>query len=260
MNGSPEHGDAPAASSTSSAAPPPAAPATPSPAPPSPAVPPAAPTSAAQAAAAPAAEAPVPPVPAAPMHAAPHPPPAGHPVPPGQGGVSVMHRKSPALAGLLSLMPGIGQIYVGYYRVGFIHMVVFAMTIALLASGPPRFGPFSMIRAFYPALAILLVFFAVYNIVDACRRATLYNLALDGVPGIELPELNASLPKFQGSMGGGVALIALGVLLLSNTLFGLSLDWLASWWPLGLVGLGAYLVVKARQERRAGDPPAGGGE
>ena len=75
--------------------------------------------------------------------------------------------------------------------------------------------------------------------------------------------MNASLPKLQlqGSVpGGGVALIALGVVLLSNTLLGFSLDWLASWWPLGLVALGAWLVVKARQERRDADPPAGGGE
>lgn len=169
-----------------------------------------------------------------------------------------MHRKSPFLAGLLSLMPGIGQIYVGYYALGFIHIAVFAMTIALLASGPASFAvsPFSPIRLFYPALSIFLGFFVIYNIVDAVQRATLYNLAVDGVQGIELPDINASLPKIRVSEGGGVALIAFGLLLLSNTLFGLPLDWLASWWPMGLVGMGVYLVVKARQERRAEDPPA----
>lgn len=172
-----------------------------------------------------------------------------------------MHRKSPFLAGVLSLMPGIGQIYVGYYALGFIHIAVFAMTIGLLSSGPFAFGATATaIRAFYPALSIFLGFFVIYNIVDACRRAILYNLAVDGVQGIDLPDMNASLPKLQGSVGGGVALIVFGVLLLSNTLLGFSLDWLASWWPMGLVGLGAYLVAKARQERRPADPPAGGGE
>ena len=271
MNGSPKHGDAPAASSTSSAASSPAAAATPSPAPPSPAAPstaasPAAPSSAvpksAAPTAAPGAQVPPPPTPPPPVSAAPYPP-AGQPLAPGvQGGMPRMHRKSPFLAGLLSLMPGIGQIYVGYYALGFIHIAVFATTIALLASGPARFGvsPFPLIGTLYPALPIFLGFFVIYNIVDAVQRATLYNLAVDGVQGIKLPDMNAPLPKFQGSVPGGAALIALGVVLLSNTLFGLSLDWLASWWPLGLVGLGAYLVAKAREERRAADPPAGGGE
>lgn len=169
-----------------------------------------------------------------------------------QGAAPRLHRKSPFLAGLLSLMPGIGQVYVGYYKLGFIHIAVFATIIALLAS--PSFSAMS------PALGVFLGFFVIYTIVDACRRATLYNLAVDGVRGIDLPDMNGLPPKLQGSVGGGVALIVVGVLLLSNTLFGFSLDWLENWWPLGLVGLGAWLVVKARQERRDADPPAGGGE
>ncbi len=274
MNGSPEHPDTPAASPTPPAAPaPPAAaspatPAAPSPAPsaaPSPA-PPAAPSPAdsapaaaaspsAAAPAAPAPAAPVPPGPAASVSAAPPPPLAGAAVPPTtQGVMPRLHRKSPFLAGLLSLlMPGIGQVYVGYYALGFIHVAVFATAIALLAAGPS-------LGALNAALAVFLGFFVIYNIVDACRRATLYNLALEGVGGIELPDMNVFPTKLQGSVRGGVALIAVGVLLLSNTLFGFSLDWLASWWPLGLVGLGAYLVVKARQEQGAANPRAGEGE
>jgi TM2 domain-containing membrane protein YozV len=171
------------------------------------------------------------------------------------GAMPRLQRKSPFLAGLLSLMPGIGQIYVGYYAIGFIHIAVFVTTIFLLVR--MSVNPFS---ALTPALGVFLGFFVVYNIVDACRRAVLYNLALDGVQGIELPDMNASLPKLQlqGSVPGGAVLIALGVVLLSNTLLGFSLDWLASWWPLGLVALGAWLVAKAREERRAAGPPAGG--
>ena len=276
MNGSPEHPDAPAASPTPPAVPAPAAPAAASPAtsaapastapaaptPATPAAPsaaaPAAPATGAPAGAAPAAQAPVPPAPAAPTFAAPPPPPVGQAAPASMpGAMPRLQRKSPFLAGLLSLMPGIGQIYVGYYAVGFIHIAVFVTTIFLLVR--MSVNPFS---ALSPALGVFLGFFVVYNIVDATRRAILYNLALDGVQGIRLPDMDASLPKFQfqGSVPGGAALIALGVLLLSNTLFGFSLDWLASWWPLGLVGLGAWLVAKAREERRSADPPAGGGE
>ena len=41
-------------------------------------------------------------------------------------------RKSPVLATILSVMPGLGQVYVGYYKLGFIHMIVFGTTIAIL--------------------------------------------------------------------------------------------------------------------------------
>ena len=219
MNGSPEHQDASPASSTSAAGPPPAAPAAPAP--------------------------------AAPTSAAP-PPLAGQAAPSGiRGGTPRLERKSPFLAGLLSLMPGIGQIYVGYYKLGFIHNVVFGTTIAFLASGG---GPFGLL---VPAVSLFLAFFIIYNIVDAVRRATLYNMALDGVDGIELPNMNVALPKFEGSVGGGVALIAFGVLLLSNTLLGVPLDWLASWWPAGLIVLGGYLLAKAMRDRRDADPPSG---
>ena len=264
MNGSPEHPAAPAAAPTPPA-PAPAAPTASSPATPAPATPaapsaaaPAAPVAGAPAGAAPAAQAPVPPGPAASTFAAPPPPPVGQAVPASmQGAMPRLQRKSPFLAGLLSLMPGIGQIYVGYYALGFIHIAVFVTTIFLLVR--MSINSFS---ALTPALGVFLGFFVVYNIVDASRRAVLYNLALDGVQGIQLPDMNASLPRLQlqGSVTGGAALIALGVVLLSNTLLGFSLDWLASWWPLGLVALGAYLVAKAREERRAAGPPAGGGE
>lgn len=158
-------------------------------------------------------------------------------------------RKSPVVAGLLSLMPGAGQIYVGYYRLGFIHNIIFAATIAFLAGGG---GPFPSLA---PAAAIFLPFFVIYNIVDAGRRATLYNLALDGMEGIELPSLNMDaglpLPSVGGSVGGGAILIVFGTVLLSNTLLGISLDWIAAWWPAVPLGLGVHLLAKGLKERRA---------
>ena len=64
----------------------------------------------------------------------------------------------------------------------------------------------------------------------AGRRANLYNLALDGMEGSELPGMNMALPGLGGSIGGGVALTAVGVILLVNTRFGITLDWIEEWW------------------------------
>jgi hypothetical protein len=161
-----------------------------------------------------------------------------------------LHRKSPMLACLLSLMPGVGQIYVGYYKLGFIHNLIFGVTIALLTGAR---GPNPLL----PVLGIFLAFFFVYNVVDAGRRANLYNLALDGMEGIEMPSMSMTMPSFGGSIGGGVALIVVGVILLANTRFGISLEWIEEWWPLAPIGVGAYLLAKAVQERRDATSSAG---
>mgnify|MGYP001027543927 CR=1 FL=1 len=182
-----------------------------------------------------------PPVP--PATAAPAPPATGYaPRPAGYG--RGLQRKSPMLACLLSLMPGVGQIYVGYYKLGFIHNIIFGSTIAFLAGSSGR-------NTLLPVMSIFLAFFFVYNVVDAGRRANLYNLALDGMEGIELPSMNMELPGLGGSIGGGVALIAVGVILLANTRFGITLDWIEEWWPVAPILVGAYLLTKALQERKA---------
>ena len=68
--------------------------------------------------------------------------------------------------------------YVGYYQRGFINVIVVGALIALLTRG---LGPLT------PLAALFLAFFWLYNIVDAGRRALLYNEALAGRTGIELP-------------------------------------------------------------------------
>ena len=125
---------------------------------------------------------------------------------------------------------------------------MFALTIVSLVFGP---GPL------IPFLGIFLAFFWLYNIVDAGRRAVFYNLALDGVEGIERPQdMNVALPSFGGSIGGGVALIVVGFILLLNTRFGVSLEWVEEWWPVTPMMLGAYLVIKAIQDRGRDVPRA----
>jgi hypothetical protein len=152
-------------------------------------------------------------------------------------------RKKPFLASVLSLMPGLGQVYVGYYKRGFINAITVALLITFLTA---------QIEPLIPLAAIFLAFFWLYNIVDAGRRASLYNQALAGGTALELPE-DFKAPSLGGSLAGGAALIVIGLVLLSNTLFGASLEWLESWWPVALIGFGGYLVFKAMQEKAGGD-------
>lgn len=147
--------------------------------------------------------------------------------------------RSATLATLLSLMPGLGQVYLGYIQQGFINSLVVGSLIALLASN---------IGGLEPLLGLFLAFFWLYNIVDANRRAILLNQRILGLAPGELPD-DVS-PALRGSVFGGLALIVGGVLALAHVRFGLSMVWMERWWPLALVGLGIYLVWKAVKAAR----------
>ncbi len=171
-------------------------------------------------------------------------------------------RKSPLLALILSAMPGLGQVYVGYYNQGFLNMVVCSGTIFLLnVTGrhysmiDGRFMPVNnSAHALQPFLGFFLAFYWLYNMVDAYRRAAFYNQALAGLGPVAFPE-ELKLPKAQGSMVGGLALIVVGLVFFSNTALGLSLDWVEVWWPMALVLMGAWLIYKNVSDKRATPPP-----
>lgn len=141
-------------------------------------------------------------------------------------------RKSPMLAGILSALPGLGQVYVGYYQQGFINLLVVGATISLLASD---IGPLT------PLGGLFLAFFWLFNIIDASRRALFYNEALIGLDPFELPA-DMKLPGGQGSLMAGILLVCLGGIALSHTVFGFRLDWLEDWWPAALIIVGLVLI------------------
>lgn len=155
-------------------------------------------------------------------------------------------RKSPALAVFLSLiMPGLGQIYTGFYEQGFTHALIVASLIAVLDYG---------IGAGEPLLGFFLAFYWLFNVVDAHRKAVFYNQA---AAGLRLPGEGGMSPG-HGSLVGGAAMIAVGAILLAHTRFGYSLKWIEDWWPAALVLIGGYLVWRAVIEgrsRRAGARP-----
>jgi len=147
-------------------------------------------------------------------------------------------RKSVALASVLSLMPGLGQVYVGYYQLGFIYILIVTGIITILANDA---GPLTAL------FGVSLAFFWLYNIVDAGRRAALYNAALNGGAMDDVPR--AQIPMNRGSRVGGSFLIVIGILFLLHTRFGFDMYWIEDWWPLALIVLGAWLFARDRASR-----------
>jgi hypothetical protein len=151
-------------------------------------------------------------------------------------------RKSVIWAMVLALMPGLGHVYVGYYREAFRNIAVVCIIMTMLST--------HMLYRVEPPAAMFLAFFILFNLVDAGRRASLYNQALDGLRPMDLPEDMALTPG-RGSLVGGVALVALGLLFFMNTMFGVSLEWLGRWWPIAFVAGGAWLIYLDRQAKQA---------
>jgi hypothetical protein len=150
--------------------------------------------------------------------------------------------KSTVLTVVLSvLMPGLGQVYVGYYRHAFLYVAIFASTISILASDAGS--------GLEPLLGVFLGFFYFYQLIDAGRKASIYNqILLRGQSGeLDMEEL----PTTGGSTFGGVALLIIGVLALSHNVLDYSMAWLEDWWPLALIIGGGWVIYKSRGEKKS---------
>ena len=76
-------------------------------------------------------------------------------------------------------------------------------------------------------------------------RTTAVNRGAEAGMQPELPQLPAALSG-GGGVFAGVILVGLGILLLSHTILGFSMAWLAEWWPLFLIIFGLRMIFAAR--------------
>ncbi len=154
----------------------------------------------------------------------------------------MIRRKSPGLAAVLSIFPGLGQVYVGALARGFTYAGVFAAFVLLLSSDASE--------QVKPAIGMMFAFFYLYNLFDAARMANLFNDTADGATLEELRRDFLAGIGQRGSIGGGLALLAGGLLFAMHTWFGLSLEVLEDWWPLLPIGFGAWLLWAGIRDRR----------
>lgn len=132
-------------------------------------------------------------------------------------------RKSPALAALLSIFPGVGQLYNGDLPKAVSFVAGFA-TLIYLASHTDG-------EVFF-VMSIPFLYF--YNLIDAYQSAHRINLmALSGA----LP-----LTPQESSAHWGWSLIVMGGVLLLHNLGLLQFAWIAKFWPLLLVAAGVALL------------------
>lgn len=175
------------------------------------------------------------PAPAASM-GAPPPPPVAMPYP-----VRIVEHKSPALAGFLSMFPGLGHLYLGLYPRAFAVGGAFILGIMMTSHNGPGefFGP-------------LIAFVWFFGIIDAVRQAKAINrgeLAEAGFAGEQ------QLRKAAAGTGGltwGVILVGLGALLLIDRYWDIDWSFMSEWGgPAAFILLGLVLIVSHVRKRRA---------
>lgn len=173
------------------------------------------------------------------------PPPVMPPATPMPPVVPYVERKSPVLAGFLSMFPGLGHLYLGLYQRGLAFGAAFVVAITFASHGRGEF--------FGPAIAFVW-FFA---IIDAVRQAHAINRGVVTESGYApSPQLRRAAAG-TGSLTWGVILVGIGALWLLDRY--VDIDWsVFDRWgaPTAFIVLGVILIAthvrRRRRENEAG--------
>jgi len=152
------------------------------------------------------------------------------PLPPPGAQPYVKPVKSPAVAVLLSLFPGLGQIYNGQPA----KALVFFLSWVGCIYGAAQIDPMPF--------AFGIPFIYLYNLVDAYRSACAANARQQGEARSE--------EEVVESPAWGATLVAFGLLLLMNNLDWINLAAFRRYWPLLLIVAGAALLYGSLKRRR----------
>lgn len=145
-------------------------------------------------------------------------------------------KRSPSAALWLSLLPGVGHVYLGQPIKGATIILLVASSIQIVEHGADGFG-------------IVIPFIWLFAMLDAYRTAVEINHAIDtGRAPVTAPSM--AVPKWWGGI-----LIALGVVFLLENNGWVDFDFLWDFWPLALVAAGIYVLMRKPSELRSEGAP-----
>lgn len=146
------------------------------------------------------------------------------------------HWKSPGAAGVLSMLPGLGHVYLGLYQRAIIGFFVWVMlmTLADKTNGAPLF-------------AVGIPFWWAFTLIDAVRQARAINAT--GTPESNLFTTEKPV-RVSGNLTIGVLAILFGLFFLLDRFVRIDLSWLWDSWPLLFVAFGIWQVFLYAQSKR----------
>ena len=182
-------------------------------------------------------------------------------------------RPSPALAGLLGIIPGVGAMYNGQFIKALIHVAIFIVLVGA-ASRYEMAGLMIAAWVFYQVFEAAQTAAArrdglplpdPFGILEVSRRmgpqsayvppvAPIYTpppAAPDPVHTMGSGVVPAPVTARRGEPIGALVLIAVGTLLLLSTLGVFDVDWVGRGWPVLLILLGGWLLQRRMREGQA---------
>ena len=148
---------------------------------------------------------------------------------------------NPGLAFALGLIPGVGAIYNGDFFKAAVHILIFGSLVSMIDAAGPAEGLFTLFG----------VGFYCYMPFEAYYTAKKRKLRAEGI------DLETPIDRFHEQFGGfedkelwgGVALVVLGFLFLADTFRFFLLRDVFRFWPVGMIALGIWLVLKHRESQ-----------
>lgn len=140
-------------------------------------------------------------------------------------------KKSPSLAAVLSLFPGLGAIYNGQILKGISFILIFASLLGLE----------DYARGFENVIfGLMAAGFYLYMIIDSYNSARAINLGLE----------NASLYPKEGTTLFGLVLLLLGIAFMLANFELINYEHIVKLWPLIFIVIGAKMIYKWRKSSK----------
>ncbi|HUK52460.1 MAG TPA: DUF5668 domain-containing protein [Candidatus Binatia bacterium] len=143
-------------------------------------------------------------------------------------------------AAALGIIPGLGAVYNGEYVKALIHVLVFATIISLIERAPGIFVPLLVAWIFYMPFEAYQTAKAKAELAAGAARAGSPDSTGSGTAAL-------SSAAARRETIGPILLITIGTLVLLDQWNLVNLDRVLDFWPLGLIVLGLWMLIK-RQE------------
>ena len=145
--------------------------------------------------------------------------------------VPIVEKKSPGLAGFLSIFPGLGHLYLGLYSRAAAIVAAFVICIGMANRAGEFFGP-------------LVAFIWFFGIFDAVRQARAINLGRVAEGGFAPAAQLRNAAHGTGALTWGVILVGFGSLWLIDRYVEIDWSFLSDWGaPLAFILLGSVLIA-----------------